>query len=66
MAVLDSNWLTHFELLLKNGWRDLLQTCHKCSLWCACQVLWLLCWSEIQHGRPGLWLVQEANNLILF
>jgi len=33
MAALASDWLTHFELLLKNGWRDLLQTCHKCSFW---------------------------------
>jgi len=33
MAALASDWLTHFELLLKNCWRDLLQTCHKCSIW---------------------------------
>jgi len=31
----------HFELLLKNCWRDLLQTCHKCSLWGPDQVLLL-------------------------
>jgi len=96
---------SHFELLLKNGWRDLLQICHKCSLWDPNQVLllfkpilnpiwppWpLICWhilnfftrtaegiyskfatnvpyevptkcyyflnrSEIQYGRPSLWL----------
>jgi len=33
LAALASDWLTHFELLLKNGWRDLLQSYHKCSLW---------------------------------
>jgi len=33
MAALPSDLLTHFELFLKNGWRDLLQTWHKCSLW---------------------------------
>jgi len=33
MAALASDWLIHFELLRKNGWWDVLQTCHKCSLW---------------------------------
>jgi len=105
MAALASDWLTHFELLLKNGWRDLLQTCYKCSLWGPNQELllfkpiWNPIWppwpligwhilnffsrmaeeiysklatnvpyevlakccyilsrSEIQYGRPGLWL----------
>jgi len=32
IAALVSDWLPRFELL-KNGWRNLLQTCHKCSLW---------------------------------
>jgi len=41
MAVLISDWLTNFELRLKNYWRDLLQTCHKCSLWAPDQVLFL-------------------------
>jgi len=98
-------WLTHFQLLLKNGWRDLLQPCHKCFLWGPDQVLllfksirnpvwppwplidwhififfsrmaegiysklatnvsyevptkwcYVLSQSEIQYGRPGLWL----------
>jgi len=39
MAALASDWLTHFGLLLKKGWRDLLQTCHTCSLWGPDQVL---------------------------
>jgi len=38
MAALTSDWLTHFQLL-KNGWRDLLQTYHKCSWWGPDQVL---------------------------
>jgi len=33
MATLASDWLTHFELLLKNCCRDLLQIWHKCSRW---------------------------------
>jgi len=33
MVALASDWLTHFQLLLMNGCRDLLQTCHKYSLW---------------------------------
>jgi len=43
MAALATDWLTHFELLLKNDCRDLhvLQICHKCSLWGPDQVLLL-------------------------
>jgi len=33
--------MTHVQLFLKNGWRDLLQTCHKYSLWGSDQVLLL-------------------------
>jgi len=53
MSTLVSDWLTHFELL-KNGWRDLLQTCHKCSLWGPDQVLLLLkpIWNPIQPPWP--------------
>jgi len=32
MATLSSNLLTHFQHLLKNDWRNLLQTCHNCCL----------------------------------
>jgi len=42
MAAVASDWLKHFELLLKNGWRNLRQTCHKCFLWDPDQVLLLL------------------------
>jgi len=54
MAALTSDWLTHFELFLKNGWRDLFQTCHKCSLWGPDQVLLLFksIWNPIWPPRP--------------
>jgi len=39
MATLASNWLTRFQLLLKYGFEDLLQTCHKYSLCSPIQVL---------------------------
>jgi len=43
---------SHFELLLKNGWRDLLQSCHKCSLWGPDQVLLLF-----KPIRSPIWLL---------
>jgi len=40
-------WLADkFQLLLKNGCRDLLQTWHKCSLWGPDQVLLLFKWIQ--------------------
>jgi len=49
-----TDWLTHFELLLQNSSRDLLQTRHKCSLWGPDQVLLLLktIWSPIWPPWP--------------
>jgi len=32
IAALDSDWLTHFQLLLRNCLKDLFQICHKYSL----------------------------------
>jgi len=63
MAALASDWLIHYQLLLKNDWRDLLQTCNKCSLWGPNQVWLLFKWSEIQYGRYGLWLADTFNFL---
>jgi len=44
----------HFELLLKNRWRNLLQTCRKCSIWGPDQVLFLFksIWNPISPPRP--------------
>jgi len=53
MATLASDWLTHFELLLKNDWKDLLQYCHKCSLWGPDQVL--LLFKSIRNPIWPLW-----------
>jgi len=101
---------SHFQNPPENGWRDLLQTCHKCSFWgpdqvlllfkpirypiwppwplicwhifnffsrtaegiysklatnVSCEVLtkccYFLIWSEIQYGRPGLWLADTFS-----
>jgi len=61
------NWplpdlLTHFQFLLKNDCRNLLQTWHKCSLWYPDQVLLHLCWSEIQYGHTG-WHTRTWSSL---
>jgi len=65
MSALASDWLTHFQLLPKNGWRDLLQTCHKCSLWDTNYALLLFKRTEIHCSRSCFWLVaiQEVDNL---
>jgi len=42
MDVLAFDCLTHFQLLLKNCWRDLLQTWHKYALWNSDHVLLLV------------------------
>jgi len=41
MAAVAYDWLTHFKLLLKNGSRDILQTCYTCSVWGPNQVFLL-------------------------
>jgi len=41
MAALASDWLSRFQLLLKNGCRNLLQTWHTCFLWVPDQVFLL-------------------------
>jgi len=53
MATLPSDWLTHFQILLKNSCRskDLPKTWHRCSLWCSDQVLLLYKWI-----RNPIWL----------
>jgi len=56
MAALASDWLTHVEFLLKNGWRNLLQTCHKCSLW----PLWLP-WPLIGRHIFNFWRRMAAG-----
>jgi len=65
MSAITSDWLTHFELLLKNGWRNILQTCHKCSLWDTNYALLIFKRTEIHCGRHCFWLVaiQEVDNL---
>ena len=42
MAAMSSDWLRHFELLLKYGWRHEVQTWYKCSSWGPAQVYFLL------------------------
>jgi len=54
MATLASDLLTHFELLLKNGWIYRYQTCHTRSLWGPDQELLLfkLIWNPIWPPWP--------------
>jgi len=58
MAAVASYWLAHFELLLKNGWWDLHQTCHKCSLWSPDQAL--------LHFKPIRNLILPPWHLIIW
>jgi len=61
MAVLASDLLTYFELRLKNGLRNLLQTCHKCSLWAPDQVFLLF-----MSIRNPIWPLISWNILNFF
>jgi len=64
MAALASDWLTHFEFPLKNGWWDLLHTCHACSLWCLDQVL--LLFKSIRNPIWPPWPLIGWHNLNYF
>ena len=51
MATMASDWLRHFELLLKNHWLDWLQTWYRCSTQGPTQVLSLIHISEPTRPR---------------
>ena len=58
MAVLASDWLRHFRLLLWKGWREFNETWQEAR---SQRPLPIFCFSgllEKQNGRPGLWLAE--------
>ena len=61
MAVLASDWLRHFRLLLWNGWTEFNETWQEAR---SQRSLPRLCFSgrsEKQDGRPGLWLAETFS-----
>ena len=61
MAVLASDWLRHFRLLLWNRWTEFNETCQEAR---SQRPLPSLCFSgrsEKQDGRPGLWLAETFS-----
>ena len=58
MAVLASDWLRHFRLLLLNGWTELKETWQEAR---SQRPLTSFCFSdrsEKQDGHPGIWLAE--------
>ena len=63
MAVLASDWLRHFRLLLWNRWTEFSETWQEASSQC---LLPRLCFSDKsgkkkQNGHPGLWLAETFS-----
>ena len=58
MAVLASDWLRHFRLLLWNRWTEFNETWQKTRSQRPLPSLCFLGRSEKQDGRPGLWLAE--------
>ena len=61
MAVLASDWLRHFRLLLSNCWTEFNETWQEAR---SQRLLPSLCFSgrsEKQDGRPGLWLAETFS-----
>ena len=56
MAVLASDWLRHFRLLLWNHWREFNETWQEARSQRPLPSLCFSGWSKKQDGRPGLWL----------
>ena len=56
MAVLASDWLRHFWLLLWNRWTEFNETWQEARSQRPLPSLCFSGWSEKQDGRPGLWL----------
>ena len=61
MAVLGSDLLRHFRLLLWNHWTEFNQTWQETRSQCPLQSLCFSGRSEKQDGRPGLWLVETFS-----
>ena len=61
MAVLVSDWLRHFRLLLWNDWTDFKDTWQEARSQCPLPSLCFSGRSEKQDGRPGLWLAETFS-----
>ena len=65
MAALASDWLRHFQLLLRNRWTEFKETWQEARSQCPLQCLCFSGQSEKQDGRPGLWLAETFSKLPL-
>ena len=61
MAVLASDWLRHFWLLLWNHWTEFIKFWQEARSQCPLPNLCFSGQSEKQDGRPGLWLVETFS-----
>ena len=61
MAVLASDWLRHFRLLLWNRWMEFNETWQEARSQRPLPSLCFSGWSEKQDGHPGLWLVETFS-----
>ena len=61
MAVLASDWLRHFWLLLWNRWTEFKETRQEARYQRPLPSLCFSGWSEKQDGRPGLWLAETFS-----
>ena len=61
MAVLASDWLRQYRLLLWNHWTDFNETWQEARSQCPLPSLCFSGRSEKQDGRPGLWLAETFS-----
>ena len=61
MAALAFDWLRHFPLLLWNRWTEFKETWQEARSQCLLPNLCFSGGSEIQNGRPGLWLAETFS-----
>ena len=61
MAALASDWLRHFRLLYWNRWMEFNETWQEARSQCPLPRLCFSGRSEIQDGRPGLWLAETFS-----
>ena len=61
MAALVSDWLRHFRLLLWNRWTEFNEIYQEARSQCLLPSMCFSDRSEIQDGRPGLWLAETFS-----
>ena len=65
MAVLASDWLRHFRLLLWNRWKEFNETWQEARSQHPLPSVYFSGWSEKQDGRPGLWFAETFSTIPL-